>query len=187
MGGFRQGWAWPGPPQFFSRSKPGRGWPGGCLSDYAECERGHWRRAEDMANMTRVMTAGPRRSRTAGLAVDRPCKRWSVATRGGRWPWGEHDGLAGRGKGTGARGASGGMPLEQLRRFAGIVSANGGVLPLGAGDESGGIAAVEGDMADQLVPRCWLHQAGDDAEIEADIEEDGADRTAADPWRRWRR
>jgi hypothetical protein len=46
--------------------------------------------------------------------------------------------------------------------------------------EVGEIAAVEGESLAQLVPRRRIHLAGYDAEIEADIDEDSADRTVPD-------
>jgi hypothetical protein len=62
---------------------------------------------------------------------------------------GKHDdGLAGHDNGTEAGGACGGMRFA-FPPYGGI----GRVLPVGpAGHESGAIAAVEGEIADQFVP-----------------------------------
>ena len=58
----------------------------------------------------------------------------------------------------------------------------GGVLHIrGAGGESGRVTAVAGQIVDQLAPGRWLHQGRDDAEVEADIKEDGGDLAVAVP------
>ena len=51
---------------------------------------------------------------------------------------------------------------------------------LAAVQENAELAAVEEEIADQLVPGVEIHLLGDDAEIEADIDQEGADVAAAD-------
>jgi len=48
-----------------------------------------------------------------------------------------------------------------------------------AGLERGGIATVEGDGEAKVVPGGWVHQGGREAEIEADVEKNGAERAVA--------
>jgi hypothetical protein len=69
------------------------------------------------------------------------------------------------------------MLLERVRGFRPYVSC--ARQAIGIGQERGGIAAVEGDGEAQFFPSRGIHQGGDDGEIEADIEEDGADRAVA--------
>jgi hypothetical protein len=53
-------------------------------------------------------------------------------------------------------------------------------LALASVQEGEEFAAVEEEIADQFVPGVAIHLLGDDAEIEADVDEDGADRAVTD-------
>ena len=84
---------------------------------------------------------------------------------GGRRPWGICDG----------RGAGGGVRFAFLR-----YGGRGGIGKVQvAGLERGGVGAVEGDGAAKFVPGGGVHPGGDNAEIDADVEEDGADLAVA--------
>src|SRR5271163_3994696 len=62
-------------------------------------------------------------------------------------------------------------------------AASGGIgrtpLALVLDHERGETAAVQGESEAQFFPRRRIHLTGHDAEIEADVDEDGADRAAA--------
>jgi len=77
------------------------------------------------------------------------------------------------------------MPPDQARGFRPYVpdvgcGGRGGIGKVQvAGFERGGVGAVEGDGAAKFVPGGGVHLLGDDAKIDADVEEDGADLAVA--------
>jgi len=94
--------------------------------------------------------------------------------RGRQRPWGKHDaGPVGNGNEAGDAGETGDRIATTLPELA---------LELGLAsvEEREEFAAVEDEIADQFFPGVAVHLLGDDAEIEADIDQEGADRAVAD-------
>ncbi len=138
-----------------------------------------------------------RRIGTAGLAMGRPrvwlcgsmVPHWhgplpqgeghshplGWAGAGGSWGWRRpcgkrDDGLAGDGNGTEGGAAAGAGAGSGIGRTP---------LALVRERESGEIAAVVDESEAQFVPCRTIHLPRHDAKIEADLDEDGADRAAA--------
>ena len=66
-------------------------------------------------------------------------------------------------------------------RTVGLVAGVEGGEPLVQGaEEAGEVAAIGDDGVGEFVPECPVELAGRDAEVAADVDDDGADRAAAD-------
>jgi hypothetical protein len=99
--------------------------------------------------------------------------RSSRKGRGLYWPfWECNDGLAGD-------GCVGGLAGETAYGVASMLPELAVELALAAVEQNEELAAVEDESADQFIPCFEIHLLGDDAEVEADVDEHGADRAAA--------